>query len=213
VELQFVDGAGNTLLRREPAVVPPGETISLELPGDGLDLPTEGGQGGVLAIATILSPQARGLATLEIADSETSSRFVLHDRTGPFGPFRAREDWFVLGPVSLIVGEVAKLTVANNGTPNYPYDAFPARMAFKDLKGNVIAQKSVSIARDQSESLEFSNTTVLTMGISGFVYLPQNATWAAEGTLEIFDIATGRRRTILHRFLPSGGGPTGGGGY
>lgn len=218
VRFRFLDSDGATLFGPEVTWAPPGKTISLDLFGDGLQFPPGSTQVGIRAVVDILDPLARGVATLEVEDNATSSRFVLFVPKAVFfapdpGP------WITyLGPVSLKSSETALLTVVHE-----PYSSSNVRLMFTQgwsrrwgqvdkPAANIITERVVTLGSAQSATLSL---TSFEGGVvfGGFRWETGFGSGRIESaTLEVFDTATGDKRTVISWPPVEGGLPTGNGG-
>jgi hypothetical protein len=171
-------------------------------------------------VVDILDPLARGVATLEVEDNATSSRFVLFvpkasffaPHTGPWTTF--------LGPVSLKNTETALLTVVHAlGSSSNERLMFTQGLsrrigAITTPAESIIVEKLVTLGSGHTATLSLSN---FEGGIIFGAFKWETGFGSGKietATLEVFDTTTGEKRTIISWPPPdTRTGGNGGGGY
>ena len=221
VQLEFLDSNGNILRQPETEVVMPGNSTSLALSGDGLVSHDDPSQVGVRAVVRFLDPQARGVATLEIEDNATSSRFVLLDRGVIAFAAPPPKLHICRGPTSMRGEESARLTVVNEGVAGDPRNdaVFEVNLQIADANFKPLVEKTVTLDFNHSASVDFPNVALpkYVGTIVGLATITAPSGYLnVTATLEIFDRALGEHTARIVggscRGYSEGGG-TGGGGY
>jgi hypothetical protein len=208
-----LDSNGNILLEPEAEVVMPGNITSLDLSGHGLDFPADANQAGVRAVVRLLNPQARGIATLEIENTVTNSRFVLFD-PGVDAVIARPQMQACSGPTTMRAIDSARLTVANEGRPGDPRDAlFDVKLQIVDGHFQPLAEKIATVDFNHTASVDLPNYVGTILGLATF--FAQKGYARATVTLELFDRALGPHTAFVVggtcRGYADGGGNGGGG--
>jgi putative transposon-encoded protein len=216
VQLEFLDSNGNILLQPETEVVMPGNITSLALSGDGLDFPADSSQVGVRAVVRFLDPQARGVATLEIEDNATASRFVLLDHGVIALAAPPQKLRICRGPASMRVEESARLTVVNEGVAGDPRNdaVFEVKLQIANQNFEPLVEKTVTLDFNQSASVDLPKYVGTIFGLATII--ADRGCLRATATLESFDRGLGQhtaRMVGVNCRGYSDTGYTGGGGY